>query len=211
MSAADASAMAPQRRSVLLIVSGPSGAGKDTVIERLRGVEPSVAYCVSVTTRKARQNEVDGIHYHFTSRDEFERAAGAGQFLETREYAGNLYGTPRLFVEDALQRGQDLILKPEVNGARAIKSLYADAVLVFLTAPSNVELARRLEQREAETQDDIDERLRIARAEEEALAQFEYRIVNDNVEAALYQLRAILTAERLKVARLLAPTLRQEA
>lgn len=185
------------------MVSGPSGAGKDTIIERLRQLEPEVAYCVSVTTRKPRDYEVEGVHYHFTSRDEFERSAAAGDFLETREYAGNLYGTPRRFVDDALRRGLDLILKPEVNGARAIKSLYEEAVLVFLTAPSEQELQRRLEARHVDSQSDINQRLHIAQEEEEAMSQFDYRVVNDEVEGALSQLRAILTAERLKVARLL--------
>ncbi|MDQ6824983.1 MAG: guanylate kinase [Candidatus Eremiobacteraeota bacterium] len=188
---------------MLLVVSGPSGAGKDTLIERLRQREPKLAYGVSVTTRPPRPYEREGIHYHFTNRDEFERGISAGQFLETREYAGSLYGTPRRFVEDALQHGHDLILKPEVNGARAIKSLYKEAVLVFLTAPSEQELQRRLEERHMDSSSDINERLHIAHEEEEAMSQFDYRIINDEVETALTQLHAILTAERLKVARLL--------
>ena len=192
------------------MVSGPSGAGKDTLIERLRLLEPDLAYCVSVTTRKPRPYEIDGVHYHFASRDEFEREAAAGQFLETREYAGNLYGTPRRFIDESLQQGRDLILKPEVNGARAIKSLHRDAVLVFLTAPSDTELLRRLEERQMESQQDIDERLKIAHAEEEAMSQFDYRIVNDEIEAALSQLHAILTAERLKVGRILSRSVRRE-
>lgn len=169
----------------------------------MRQLEPDVAYCVSVTTRKPRQYEVEGVHYHFTNRDEFERSAAAGQFLETREYAGNLYGTPRRFVDQALRSGQDLILKPEVNGARAIKSLYKEAVLVFLTAPSDHELQRRLEQRHMDSQRDINERMHIAQEEEDAMSQFDYRVVNEEIETALTQLHAILTAERLKVARLL--------
>lgn len=162
-----------------------------------------MAYCVSATTRAPRPHEKDGIHYHFTDRDEFDRDAAAGLFLETREYAGNMYGTPRRFVDNALQHGQDLILKPEVNGARALKSLYKEAVLVFLTAPSEQELQRRLEERHMDSQDDINERMHIAEEEEEAMSQFDYRIINDDLETALTQLHAILTAERLKVARLL--------
>ena len=203
MRSGELSEQSAPRRSVLLVVSGPSGAGKDTIIERLRQLEPEVAYCVSVTTRKPRDSEAEGVHYHFTTRDEFERSAAAGHFLETREYAGNLYGTPRRFVDDALRRGLDLILKPEVNGARAIKSLYKEAVLVFLTAPSEQELQRRLEARHMDSRSDINQRLHIAQEEEEAMSQFDYRVVNDEVEGALSQLRAILTAERLKVARLL--------
>ncbi|MBV8204711.1 MAG: guanylate kinase [Candidatus Eremiobacteraeota bacterium] len=190
------------RRSVMLIVSGPSGAGKDTVIERLRKLEPSVGYCVTYTTRPPRQYEIQGVHYCFTTRDEFTRMSLDGQFIETFEYAGNLYGTPKSFVEDGLRAGRDLILKPEVNGARAIKALYPDAVLVFLTAPSREELARRLEQRHADAPNEIDRRLHIADDELVALAAFEYRVVNDDIEQAVSDLRAILVAERLKVSRL---------
>jgi len=191
------------RSSVLLVLSGPSGAGKDSVIERLRSVEPDLAYGVSVTTRAPRHGEADGIQYRFTNRDEFEKLAASGFFIETREYAGNLYGTPRGFVEESLRQGRDLILKPEVNGARAIKRLFQQAVLVFLTVPSEGDLAARLAQRHADNPKDIDRRLSIAREEEEALPDFDYRVVNADLEAAVCDLRAILTAERLKVARLM--------
>lgn len=188
---------------MLLVLSGPSGAGKDTVIDRLRELEPGLVYSVSVTTRAPRPGELDGIQYRFTNRDEFSKLAAGGFFLETREYAGNLYGTPRGFVEEALRRCEDLILKPEVNGARAVKRLFPKAVLVFLTVPSESDLASRLAQRQADDQKDIDARLSIARQEEEALPEFDYRIVNGDLESAVHDLRAILTAERLKVGRLL--------
>lgn len=190
------------RRSVLLIVSGPSGAGKDTVIERLRELEPDLAYCVTYTTRPPRQYEIDGVHYRFTTRDVFKEMNAAGEFLETFEYAGNLYGTPKHFVEEALRQQRDLVLKPEVNGARALKTIYPEAVLVFLTAPSTEELARRLERRHADAPGEIDERLHIAQEEFDALAQFEYRIINDDIARAVHDLRSVLVAERLKVARL---------
>jgi len=184
-----------------MIVSGPSGAGKDTVIERLRQAEPDLAYCVTYTTRPPRSYEIDGVHYRFANRDEFKKMQAAGEFLETREYADNLYGTPRRFVEDGLAQGRDLILKPEVNGALAIKAIYPDAILVFLTAPSTEELVRRLEQRRADDPKGIGQRLEIAKLEQHARAQFEYEVINDDVERAVSELRAILAAERLKVAR----------
>lgn len=190
------------RRSVMLIVSGPSGAGKDTVIERLRKLEPAVGYCVTYTTRPPRQYEIQGVHYCFTTRDEFGRKNLNGDFIETFEYAGQLYGTPKAFVEEGLAAGRDLILKPEVNGARAIKAGYPDAVLVFLTAPSREELARRLEQRHADAPGEIDRRLHIAEDEQNAMAAFDYRVVNDDIEQAVTELHAILVAERLKVSRL---------
>jgi guanylate kinase len=184
-----------------MIVSGPSGAGKDTVIERLRQAEPDLAYCVTYTTRPPRSYEIDGVHYRFANRDEFKKMQAAGEFLETREYADNLYGTPRRFVEDALAQGRDLILKPEVNGALAIKTIYPEAILVFLTAPSTEELARRLEQRRADDSKGIGQRLEIAKLEQYARTQFEYEVINDDVDRAVSELRAILAAERLKVAR----------
>lgn len=190
------------RKSVLLVVSGPSGAGKDTIIERLRKVEPDVVYSVSVTTRPPRAYEIDGVHYRFTTRDEFGQMATRGEFAETREYAGNLYGTPRRFLDEALAEDRDLILKPEVNGARTLKAMYPDAVLVFITAPSALELGRRLEERHSDAPEQINQRLHIAKDELEALREFDYRIVNDNVADATSDLRAILVAERLKVARL---------
>jgi guanylate kinase len=186
----------------MLIVSGPSGAGKDTVIERLRKLEPSVGYCVTYTTRPPRQYEIQGVHYCFTTRDEFTQMDFAGQFIETFEYAGNLYGTPKEFVDEGLRAGRDLILKPEVNGARAIKARYPDAVLVFLTAPSHAELARRLEQRQADAPGEIDRRLNIAADELNEMATFDYCVVNDDIEQAVNDLRCILVAERLKVSRL---------
>jgi len=189
------------RRSVILIVSGPSGAGKDTVIERLRQVESGLSYCVTYTTRAPRQYEIDGVHYCFTTRDVFAQMSRDEKFLETFEYAGNLYGTPRAFVEEGLRDGRDLILKPEVNGARAIKAIYPEAVLVFLAAPSASELARRLEQRHADAPSDIDRRLAIAGGEQAAMSSFEYLVINDDIERAVNDLRAILTAERLKVSR----------
>lgn len=187
---------------MLLVLSGPSGAGKDTIIERLRQLEPGVAYCVSATTREPRPYEVEGVHYRFITRDEFGKLASTGYFLETREYAGNLYGTPRAAVDEALANSRDLILKPEVNGARAIKRLYPQAVLVFLTAPTERDLLQRLEQRHSDSQKEIDARLNIAEEEVQALAEFDYRVVNKDIEGAVFDLRSILTAERLKVVRL---------
>lgn len=187
---------------MLLVVSGPSGVGKDSLIEELRRQEPTLAYSTSATTRAARPGEVDAIHYFFISRATFERMMAEEAFIETREYANNLYGTPKQFVLDALAAGRDVIMKPEVNGALAIKRAFPQAVLVFLTAPSDDALAQRLERRSTETPADIARRLEIAKLEEHFVTDYDYLIVNDALEAALGQLRAVLTAERLKVARL---------
>jgi len=192
----------PRRKPILLVVSGPSGSGKDSVIAALRTLEPRIGYCVSTTTRSPRPGEIEGVHYHFVSRDRFETMAEAGEFLETREYAGNLYGTPKAFVEDALRSGRDLVMKPEVNGALKIKQLYPEAVLVFLTVRSEEELMRRLEGREADGPDDIAARMETARVETKAIKDYEYLIINDEFDVAVAQLRAILMAESLRVSRL---------
>ncbi|MBV8171344.1 MAG: guanylate kinase [Candidatus Eremiobacteraeota bacterium] len=193
---------AARREPILLVVSGPSGSGKDSVIAALRTLEPEIGYCVSTTTRTPRAGEIEGVHYRFVTRDDFERMAARAEFLETREYAGNLYGTPKAFVEDAIRSGHDIVMKPEVNGAMKIKELYPQAVLVFLTVRSEDELARRLERRNADGPDDIAARLETAKSEAKAIANYDYLILNDEFDVTVAQLRAILRAESLKVWRL---------
>jgi guanylate kinase len=190
------------RDSVLLVVSGPSGVGKDSLIEELRREEPTLAYSTSATTRPARPGEIDGVHYFFIARALFENMMAEDAFIETREYANNLYGTPKRFVIESLAAGRDVIMKPEVNGALAIKRAFPHAVLVFLTAPSDDALAKRLERRSTETPANIARRLEIAKTEERFVTDYDYLIVNDSLTTALGQLRAVLTAERLKVARI---------
>jgi guanylate kinase len=191
-----------RRKPILLVVSGPSGSGKDSVIAALRTLEPRIGYCVSTTTRAPRPGEIEGVHYHFVARGRFEEMAAAGEFLETREYAGNLYGTPKTFVEQTLRSGRDLVMKPEVNGAMKIKGLFPEAVLVFLTVRTEEELARRLEDRNADGADDIAARLATAKVEAKAIRDYEYLIINDEFDVAVAQLRAILMAESLRVLRL---------
>jgi len=189
------------REPVLLVVSGPSGSGKDSLVDALRAAEPKLAYSVSATTRPPRPGEVDGQHYRFLDRAQFERLRDAGEFIETREYAGNLYGTPRKPIEEALAAGRDVVMKPEVNGAMAIKRIYPQALLVFLTVPSADVLRERLHNRRTETPQTIEERVAIAAREADAIGNYEYLIVNDDFEAALEKLRAVLIAERLKISR----------
>ena len=189
------------RRGLLIVMTGASGVGKGTLRERwLR--EQDVFYSVSWTTRAARAGERPGLDYHFVSAEQFESHAQASGFLEHAQFADNRYGTPRGPIEEALSRGQDVILEIEVLGAMQVAAQAGEAVLVFIMPPSLGELRRRLEGRATETPAQIEKRL--ARAREEILEarHFRYVIVNDDLERAVDDLHAIQRAERLKAERL---------
>jgi guanylate kinase len=191
------------RPGLLLVISGPSGAGKDTLLEALRARVSGLHYSVSATTRAPRTEEQDGRHYFFVTREEFERRRGAAGFLEWREYNGNLYGTPRDYVEQTLASGDDLIVKPEVNGALAVKRAYPDAVLIFLVPDGFANLRSRLVARGTDSEDEIERRLAIAREEMKFVENFDYLIVNEQgrMDAALAGVAAILEAEHCRVNR----------
>jgi guanylate kinase len=191
------------RPGLLFVVSGPSGAGKDTLLEALRARRPDVRYSVSATTRAPRSEERDGEHYFFLSREEFERRRDAGGLLEWREYNGNLYGTPRDYVEQTLAKGDDLIVKPEVNGALAVKRAYPGAVLIFLVPDGFANLRMRLVARGTDSGEQIENRLAIAREELKFAANFEYLVVNEQgrMDAALDSIAAILEAEHCRMHR----------
>jgi guanylate kinase len=185
------------------VVSGPSGAGKDTLVEALIRRVPRLRYSISMTTREPRTGERDGEHYYFVTRGEFERRLAAGALLETREYGGNLYGTPRDAIEAHLTQGDDVIVKPEVNGALAVKAAYPDTVLIFLVPDRFSHLRERLLARRTETNEEIARRLEIGHREMSFLRRFDYLVVNqqDRQEEAIGDLQAILHAERLKIHR----------
>ncbi|MBV8602191.1 MAG: guanylate kinase [Candidatus Eremiobacteraeota bacterium] len=188
---------------LLFVVSGPSGAGKDTLVEALRENRPTLRYSVSATTRAARAQERNGEHYFFVSQAEFERLRAEGGLLEWREYNGNLYGTPRDYVEKCLAEGYDVIMKPEVNGALAVKAAYPDAVLIFLVPDRFAYLRERLLARRTETNEEIARRLEIAQEEMHFLVRFDYIVVNaqDRSQEAVRDLEAILQAERFRIHR----------
>jgi guanylate kinase len=191
------------RPGLLFVISGPSGAGKDTLLEALRGRIPGLRYSVSVTTRPPRPEERDGEHYFFLSREEFERRRGTDGFLEWREYNGNLYGTPRDYVEQTLAKGDDLIVKPEVNGALAVKRAYPEAVSIFLVPDGFANLRSRLIARGTDTGEEIESRLAIAREELKFVRNFDYLVVNEEgrMDAALDGVAAILEAEHRRTTR----------
>jgi guanylate kinase len=176
----------------LTVLSGPSGVGKDSVIELIRARSPWVQLSVSVTTRKMRDYEVDGVHYHFVNRAEFQRLIDGGQLLEWAEFAGNLYGTPRAQVDGWLAEGRPVLLKIDLQGARQVRASMSQAQLVFLAPPSVEELKRRLIGRGTDDEDTI--RRRLAHADEELAAEkeFDRTVVNDYVERAAEELVGLL-------------------
>lgn len=191
--ASDVSAAA-MKSSRLIVLSGPSGVGKGTVIRHLRGHRPEVWVSISATTRTPRPGEVDGVHYLFLPREKFERMAQAGEFLEWAEFSGNLYGTPRGPVEQRLAEGRPVLLEIELQGARQVRESMPGALLVFLAPPSWEELVRRLTGRGTETLDVIARRLERAGEELAAEAEFDVTLVNRSVPEVAEELVALVSA-----------------
>jgi guanylate kinase len=175
----------------LIVLSGPSGVGKSTLLAYLRSHDPDWWLSVSATTRFPRPGERHGVEYYFVDRAEFEAMAAAGDLLEWAEFAGNLYGTPRLPVEDKLAAGQSVLLELELQGARQVRASMPEALLVFLKPPSWDELVRRLTHRGTEPQDVIDRRLKVAQEELAAESEFDISLVNTSVEAVAAELVAL--------------------
>jgi guanylate kinase len=187
-----------QRRGVLLVLAGTSGAGKGTIGAQLRAQDPSLRWSVSWATRPRREGEVEGVDYHFVTRAEFERLRDAGGFLEWFEVYGDLKGTPKGFVTDALDRGEDVMLELDVQGALAVREAMPDALLIFVRAPSRAEQRRRLEARGSESPESVERRLAAAEAEE-AIAEtaFDAVVVNHEVGQAVAEVAAILEKRRV--------------
>ena len=179
-------------RGRLIVVSGPSGAGKDTLIQAALEAIPELALIASATTREPREGEVDGRDHVFLSRDEFERWIEEDRLLEWAEYSGNLYGTPKHSVEELLDRGRSVILRIELQGARQIKERRPDALMVFVRAPSLEETRRRLESRATETSESVESRMATAIKEVAARDEFDYEVVNADREQARKDMVAIL-------------------
>ena len=191
-----------QRRSGLLFVlSGPSGVGKNRLLEEFLRIAPNVRRCVTTTTRPARNGERDGMDYWFVKVGEFRRMVEAGEFVEYAHVHGNLYGVQKKHVEEILASGLDAILLIDVQGAATVKRWRPEAAMVFLVPPSMDELERRLRDRGTESEEEITKRLLDARSEFARVREFDYLIINDTVEDAARQLAAIVTAERCRIER----------
>ena len=191
--------MSSRRRGQLFVVSAPSGTGKTTVVERLVQVVPDLALSRSYTSRVARTGETDGVDYNFVTRPRFEQMIAAEEFLEWADVFGNLYGTCASDTERVLSEGQDLVLVIDVQGARQVRARYRGTVGVFVMPPSFVVLEQRLRGRSKDSEDAMQRRLATARNEVAAFVEYDYVIVNDELEACVDRLRAIVLAERAKL------------
>jgi len=182
---------------LLLIISGPSGSGKGTVVDALRPLD-EFALSISVTTRKKRGIEEEGIHYFFRTKEEFEKMRDNGELLEHAQYNGNFYGTPLFYVEQQIKQGKAVILEIDVQGALQVKDVYKDSLLIFLSPPTRNELERRLRTRGTDDEDSITYRLNRAEAEFKLLDKYDYLVINDNMDAAINNIKHIASAERLR-------------
>lgn len=188
------------RRGLLFVVSAPSGSGKNTVVDRLIQTTPGLRESRSYSSRRARPGEADGVDYNFVSRARFDAMIAGGQFLEWAEYAGNLYGTSLVDTERELETGTDLVLVIDVQGARQVRRHGRTAASVFLLPPSFGVLEARLRGRSQDSEEQILRRLETARQEVTAVSEYDYVVINDEVDACVERLRAIIVAERAKPA-----------
>ena len=192
-----------KRRGVMLVLASPSGAGKSSISRALFADDPHIALSVSVTTRARRTDEIDGTHYHFIDVPAFERMRAAGELLESAEVHGNFYGTPRARVEERLSRGDDILFDIDYQGTLQLyEKCRADMVTIFILPPSIRELRKRLERRAQDSKGTIDKRLKNARIEMQHYDEYDYVIINEDLEASTQRVRTILASARLHRSRL---------
>jgi guanylate kinase len=181
-----------QSHGKLIVLTGPSGVGKGTLMRSLLTRHPELYYSVSATTRSPRPGEIDGKHYHFVDRSKFEKLVASGEFLEWAEFAGNYYGTPRQAVLNQINSGKSVVLEIELDGARQIRNSFEDAYSIFILPPNLTELEKRIRGRGQDPEDAIARRLHRAQEEINAADEFDLQIVNDDFEAALSSIEAAL-------------------
>lgn len=188
-------------KGLLLVVSGPSGAGKGTVCKSLLEQQKDIMLSVSATTRAPREGELHGVNYYFLSKEEFQSMIDNNELIEWAAFCGNFYGTPKKKVEDALAAGKDVILEIEVQGAMQVRSMFPEAVFVFVLPPSMSELKNRIVGRGTETEEVIAERLKTAAWEFSHIMKYDYILLNDSVDKAVERFRSIIAAEKCNAKR----------
>lgn len=188
--------MEKNKKKKLFVISGSSGVGKGTVIRGFLDRNPHFKLSISCTTRQMRPGEIDGVNYFFLSREEFLKSIENEEFLEWAEFSGNLYGTKKEFIERSLEKGRDLILEIETQGAKQVKEKMPEVVLIFIMPPSYEDLEARLRSRNTESEEAIQKRLDFVKFEIENSSNFNYVIVNDKLEDAIIDLENIINSER---------------
>lgn len=184
------------RRGIMIVLSGFSGVGKGTLVRELLRAYDNYALSVSMTTRKPREGELEGVSYYFVDRDAFEKTIAEDGLIEYAQYCGNYYGTPRRYVENTLAEGRDVILEIEIQGALKIKERFPQALLLYVMPPCAAELKKRLVGRGTEEAAVIEKRLKRAREEAEGIENYDYIVINDDLEECVREVHGIITAAR---------------
>ena len=190
-----------KKKGLLVVVSGPSGAGKGTICKNFMELNKEMLLSISSTTRNPRENEIDGVNYNFITKQDFEDLIGTDSLLEYVHVFGNYYGTPKKWVLECIEKGKDVFLEIEIVGAMKVKGKYPDAILVFVLPPSLKELKNRIITRGTETIEQIENRMARAMQEIKTIEKYDYFIFNDNLTRAVDDLEAIISAEKNKVNR----------
>jgi len=186
------------KKGQVIVITGPSGVGKGTILKNVMEADKSLCFSVSATTRAARPGEVDGVDYYFVTRERFDEMVKDGELLEYAEYSGNCYGTPRKPLEKLLNEGYDVILDIEIQGARNVMKTFPEAIFTFIMPPSFETLEKRLIKRGTETPEKMALRLETAKRELECFKEFQYIIVNDKLEDAVEDFKAVIRAGRCR-------------
>ena len=185
----------------LFIVSAPSGAGKTSLVQALLNINPQIALSISYTTRKARAGEHDGKDYHFVNREEFLAMSSRGEFLESAEVYGNLYGTSQTWISNEIDKGRDILLEIDWQGAAQVRRLFPECISIFILPPSRTELEKRLKGRGKDNDEVIAKRMAAVREDVTHVSEFDYAIVNDNLDEALRELNGVVLATRVRCGR----------